>query len=115
MLSKEGLHTLTEPIALGIVLVVAVAFWWLFRPNVSPEQNRPMSVSRKWRFVLASLAFASGPLLVVTFEVLTVFVFHKDYYIPSDFGDGLAPAVVMGIIGGLIGAVLVLGRFEHEK
>jgi hypothetical protein len=64
-----------------------------------------------WKIFAPFVAFLAGPAIVIFFWVLVVYVFERSHYISFyERIDELIPALPVGFVIGLVGAVIVAVR-----
>jgi len=64
-----------------------------------------------WKVLTPLVAYLSGPTIVIFFWVLVVYVFERSHYISLyERIDELIPALPIGFVVGLVGAVIVAVR-----
>ncbi|MFN0055163.1 MAG: hypothetical protein ACKV0T_23565 [Planctomycetales bacterium] len=84
-------------VALLIVLAVVVLHW-----------IKPASETSKPRWWLAVAAFGCGPAVTLAWFVADVlWISPRGYLMPGDYTEALAPILIIGFIGGALGAATI--------
>ena len=107
LLNKDGLTSLRHPAVVTLILVLAAACWFLFRPR-SPARKSERPRPRIWRAIAPLVAFLAGPTTVTAFWALTVYVLEKEQYI--SFQERIEPlmaAMPVGVCGGMVAGVVL--------
>jgi hypothetical protein len=115
LLNKEGLALLREPICLFLILFLAAACWFVFRPRAITTEPKQVEPSETWRWLWPVLALLAGPTLATLFWALDVYVIESQFYVSSyERMEVLPPVLVIGSVAGIIGCVIVILRLEEK-
>jgi hypothetical protein len=111
LLNGEGLGLLAQPICSFVVSLLAVAFWYLFRPRptgVKPERSdRPGT----WSWLMPAMLLLAGPAIATLFWLLEVYVIESQFYVSSyERAELLPPMLLIGLVVGTAGCVVAILR-----
>jgi hypothetical protein len=111
LMNKEGMASLRPPEFVAMIVIVAAAFWFLFRPRTSAVKDEQRKHWQIWPGIAPLVALLAGPAIATLFWALDVYVLEKRFYVTSyERIEVLNPALAIGVIGGVIGLLIVLVR-----
>ena len=82
------------PYAIATLLVIGFVILRLIRPADS--------TSRNW---IPIVAFVSGPIIALGYFAADIFLVSRDYITFDDYIESMIPILIIGIVGGTIGAI----------
>jgi hypothetical protein len=101
LLNKSGLSLLLEPLVALLVLTLAAAAWYLFRPRAPSSDCDRKSRRGIPRIVVPFLALFAGPGAAALLWGLMVFVIERDHYASTyERMENLPPALGVGLFVG---------------
>ena len=84
------------PYAIAVLLVVGV---------VVLRRMRPAAAHSRTRVWLPIAAFVAGPIVAFLYFLADVFLISRDYITAEDYTQMLISLMILGLFGGVIGAI----------
>ncbi len=109
LLNTSGVALLAEPLVAMLVLTLAAAASYLFRPRESSSRGDHKRQGRIWRTVVPVAALLAGLGAAAILWALVVFVVERHHYVSTyERMEQLPPALGVGVFVGVPSFIVTL-------